>query len=216
MLFATPCWSQSDPASEWRRAIVARIRASAHFPPAHSGQGGEARIAFKLDRSGKVTSAMIAKSSGVSELDQAALAAIEKAHFPAAPPEIDDSGLDFVAPFVFVSNEWLLNIIGQLRPHLHVPPGFTNKTGEVSVDFTIDRSGKVISTKLVRSAGIPELDAAALAAVEAAQPFPVPPGVDDSGLRIPVTFGFPPPTTADIEKGEEKLKARLKSICRGC
>jgi protein TonB len=216
ILFATPCWSQSDHASEWRRAIVARIRATAHFPPAHSAQGGEARIAFKLDRSGKVTSAVIAKSAGLSELDQAALTAIEKAHFPSAPPEIEDSGLDFVAPFVFVSNEWLMKIIGQLRPHLHVPPGFTNKTGEASVDFTIDRSGKVISTKLVKSAGISELDTAALAAVEAAQPFPVPFEVDDSGLRIPVTFGFPSSTTADIEKAEENVKARLRGICRGC
>ena len=110
------------------------------------------------------------------------------------------------------ASEWRLKIIGQLRPHLHVPPGFSNRTGEAWVDFTIDRSGKVISTKLVRSSGNPKLDSAVLAAIEAAQPFPVPPGVDDSGLKIPVTFDF---TNAPY-LSEEKLKARLNGICRGC
>jgi TonB family protein len=115
------------------------------------------------------------------------------------------------------ANEWSHKIIGLLRAHLHLPPGLEVASGEVSVDFTIDRSGFVKSTTLVRSAGIQELDSAVLAAIGAAQPFPVRPGMDDSELKIPVAFGFPPspaslPSTAD----EEKLKARLKGICRGC
>jgi protein TonB len=101
ILFATPCWSQSDPAGEWRREIAAQIQASVHFPSTIH-QGGEARVAFTLDRSGRVTSTKLIRSSGLLELDQAALAAIENAHFPSAPPEVDDSGLNFVAPMVFV------------------------------------------------------------------------------------------------------------------
>jgi TonB family protein len=87
-----------------------------------------------------------------------------------------------------------------LRSHLHppVPPGFGDRGREAWVDFTIDRSGLVKSTKLARGTGIAELDAAALAAVETARPFPVSPGVDDSGLKIGVVFALPSPNTADI------------------
>jgi TonB family protein len=123
--------------------------------------------------------------------------------------------------FVFVTpcwsqttpaNAWQVKLVGALRAHLHVPPGLSDRTGEVWVDFTIDRSGFVKSTELVRGAGIPELDKAVLAAIEAAQPFPVPPGVEDSALKIPVACGFPLTPKFD----EEKLKAQLKGICRGC
>jgi TonB family protein len=100
ILFATPCWSQSDPASEWRREIAAQVQASVHFPSTIH-QGGEPRVAFTLDRSGKVTSTKLIRSTGLLELDHAALAAIENAHFSSAPPEVDDSRLNFVAPFVF-------------------------------------------------------------------------------------------------------------------
>jgi len=113
ILFATPCWSQSDPvdqwrsavANQWRSAVAMQIRLRIHYPPNFSGQGGEARIAFTLDRSGKVTSATLVRSTGVSRLDQAALAAIEKAQFPSAPPEVDDSRLNFVAPIVFIRSD---------------------------------------------------------------------------------------------------------------
>jgi TonB family protein len=105
ILFATPCWSQSDPASEWRREIAAQVQANVHFPSTIH-EGGEARIAFTLDRSGKVTSTKLIRSTGLLELDQAALAAIENAHFPSAPPEVDDGRLNFVAPMVFVPGKY--------------------------------------------------------------------------------------------------------------
>jgi TonB family protein len=112
------------------------------------------------------------------------------------------------------ANERNLKIIGLLRAHLHVPRALSDRTGEAWVDVTIDRSGSVKSTKLVKNTGVPGLDAAVLAAIEAAQPFPVPPGADDSALKMPLAFGFPSRTTVD--DNEEKLKARLRGICRGC
>src|SRR6516162_7113641 len=96
LLFDSQGWTQSDPVNEWRREIAAQIQAGSHFPPNTSGQGGGALIEFTLDRSGKVTWTKLVESTGVSKLDQAALAAIEKAHFPSAPPEVDDSRLKFV------------------------------------------------------------------------------------------------------------------------
>jgi protein TonB len=100
ILFAAPGWSQSDPLNAWRGSVAVRLRAKVHFPPGTSAQG-EARIAFTLDRLGKVTSATVVRSTGDPRLDQAALAAVEKAHFPSVPPEADDSHLNFIAPFAF-------------------------------------------------------------------------------------------------------------------
>ena len=115
------------------------------------------------------------------------------------------------------ANEWGRKIIGQLIPHFHVPTRFYRRTGEAWVDFTMDRSGVVKSTKLVRSIGIPEVDSAALAAIEAAQPLPVPPpGVDSNGLKIRAVFVLPPPTSSTNALNDEQLKARLRGICRGC
>jgi TonB family protein len=123
ILFATPGWTQSDPVNEWRSVVAAQTRLRVYYPPNPSGQGGEARIAFTLDRSGKVTSATLVRSTGVSRLDQAALAAIEKAQFSPAPPEVDDSRLNFVAPIVFAprmnnSGEQLRSDDEQLKARL--------------------------------------------------------------------------------------------------
>jgi TonB family protein len=115
------------------------------------------------------------------------------------------------------ANEWRQKIIGQLMPHFQVSTRLYGRTGEAWVDFTIDRSGFVKSTKLVRSTGIPEVDSAAVAAIEAAQPLSVPPaGVDDSGLKIRGVFVLPPPTSSTRALNDEQLKARLRGICRGC
>ena len=112
--------------------------------------------------------------------------------------------------------EWQRKIVEQVRTHLHAPHGFSDRTGEAWVNLEIDRAGRLKSTKLVRSTGIPELDTAALAAIEAAQPFPPPPEDNDSLLKIPAAIVFTGPMTGDINSSEEKLKAQLKEICRGC
>jgi TonB family protein len=113
------------------------------------------------------------------------------------------------------ANAWQVKLVGQLREHLHIPPDLSDRIGEVWVDFTIDRSGFIKSTKLIRSAGVPELDKAVLAAIEAAQPFSVPPGADDSVLTIPVTFGFPAVSPAASNFDEEKLVELRRGEAQG-
>ena len=59
------------------------------------------------------------------------------------------------------------------------------------VGFRLDRTGKLLSTWLKESSGIPALDTQALAIVERAQPFPAPPAdMDEDTLRftLPVKF----------------------------
>jgi TonB family protein len=124
------------------------------------------------------------------------------------------------------ANAWARKIVEQLRAHLQVPPDVSAKAGEVWVDVTIDRSGFVKSTKLVRGTSIPALDAAVLAAIKDAQPFPLPPAdaqpsplpriADDGSLTLPLAFGFPSSVSSTKSLDDEQLKARLKGICRGC
>jgi TonB family protein len=120
------------------------------------------------------------------------------------------------------ANEWHRKIVEQLRAHLRIPPDLSAKAGDVWVDVTIDRSGFVKSTKLVRGTSVPALDAAVLAAVKEAQPFPLPPRdaqlsplppvADDGSLTLPLAFYLSSTKTLN----DEQLKARLKGICRGC
>lgn len=44
--------------------------------------------------------------------------------------------------------------------------------GTVEVGFRLDRSGHLLHREIIRSSGVPELDTAALAMIEKAQPFP--------------------------------------------
>lgn len=62
--------------------------------------------------------------------------------------------------------------------------------GVASVRFTIDRSGTVLSASVVRSAGHPDLDAAALGAVRSASIPPIPAEMDNAQLTITVPINF--------------------------
>ena len=65
--------------------------------------------------------------------------------------------------------------------------------GTVSLSFTIDRSGRVVSAHVAGSSGSPALDEAAVAMAERASPLPPPPA-EVPGSRInlvlPVRFSI--------------------------
>ena len=109
----------------------------------------------------------------------------------------------------------------QIGIRLSSNKGFTPKrqSGTVKVGFVIDRTGKLVSSWLSESTGIPALDEHALAIVERSQPFPMPPpDLDDDRLRLIVPFIFesrPEPNGA-IDQGEAVMGAKMRSICRGC
>jgi protein TonB len=116
--------------------------------------------------------------------------------------------------------EWKEKVATHFRTHVHVHVrAGDSRTGEALVAFTLDRSGKITSTELKKSTGFAELDAAVVQAVENAQPFPPPPAeVDDSQLKFAAPFVFnrdASSTAVDIVT-DEKLKAKLRGICRGC
>lgn len=59
--------------------------------------------------------------------------------------------------------------------------------GTVSLSFTIDRQGRLLSARITKGSGAPELDQAALDMLTAAQPMPKPPA-DVTGDRIDLNF----------------------------
>jgi protein TonB len=79
----------------------------------------------------------------------------------------------------------------QLERHKRYPPQAQGQQGEATLAFTIDRHGRLLSSRIIRSAGSPVLDAAALDLLSRAQPFPEPPaGIADAQLSITVPIRY--------------------------
>lgn len=79
----------------------------------------------------------------------------------------------------------------QLERHKRYPSQAHGEQGETMLTFTIDRQGHLLSSRVVRSAGSAALDAASLATLGRAQPFPVPPaGIADDQLTITVPIRY--------------------------
>lgn len=121
---------------------------------------------------------------------------------------------------------WKKKITTQLASKKMFPPGAADQSGTAKVKFVIDRRGKLISAALVESTGSELLDAAALAMVERAEPFPEAPlEVKDDSLdfTVPVIFArrkqlpwaggqWP----AEWVEEQTKVNAKIRGICRGC
>jgi periplasmic protein TonB len=119
--------------------------------------------------------------------------------------------------------EWEKQIFDRLAGQRRFPPQARGQSGIARVAFTIDRSGNLISEKLVQSTGSPLLDTEAIAMVKRAQPFPPPPpeaGEDRPMFELPIVFDSPPrgmAIDAAMFKGEnDAVNARIRGICRGC
>jgi periplasmic protein TonB len=82
---------------------------------------------------------------------------------------------------------YLSTVYGLVVPHMNlrkVAAGRRHHQGEVV--FAIDFGGALIGAKVTKSSGLRDLDAAALAAIRAAAPFPLPP--TGSGLNMVFRF----------------------------
>lgn len=72
---------------------------------------------------------------------------------------------------------YLTILYGLIMPHMHIPPRVRGNAmvSKGVVAFYIDEMGNLTHQAVYRSSGAPDLDAAALAAVRRAAPFPPPP-----------------------------------------
>jgi periplasmic protein TonB len=78
-------------------------------------------------------------------------------------------------PSSAVVASWQRLLVAQLERHKRYPPQARGKVGEARLEFSIDRTGRVVASRLVHSSGSDALDREALALLRRAAPFPPPP-----------------------------------------
>jgi len=90
---------------------------------------------------------------------------------------------------------WTSQIVALLERNKRYPPAAhaRGEHGVAQVFFTLDRSGRVVESRLMRSSGAASLDAEALALLQRAQPFPPPPAEMPGAqvkLTVPIRFNL--------------------------
>ena len=86
---------------------------------------------------------------------------------------------------------WQQSLMARLAKEQHYPAQARGVQGVVSLAFTMDRHGKVVSSRIVKSSGSAVLDAEALDLIKRAAPLPPPPAdIADSDLLFIVPIRF--------------------------
>jgi len=90
---------------------------------------------------------------------------------------------------------WHRKIALQVERHKGYPASARarHETGIAELAFTIDRNGKVLASRVVRSSGFPSLDQETIDTVRRAQPFPPPPGNmpgETFEFTVPIRFNI--------------------------
>jgi protein TonB len=116
--------------------------------------------------------------------------AVQTAAIPAAPTQgqINPNNPNAIPT-------WRTQIIALLERNKRYPAAAQSRheQGIAQVFFTIDRQGRLINSRIVRSAGAAVLDEEALALLDRAQPFPPPPpefAGERINLTVPIRFNL--------------------------
>lgn len=92
----------SAAASKYPGLVQAKVTRAAKYPSKAKGDNGEALVSFTVGASGTVTKVALARSSGNAALDNAALAAVDRAApFPPIPEAAGRSSWSFTVPVYF-------------------------------------------------------------------------------------------------------------------
>jgi TonB family protein len=86
---------------------------------------------------------------------------------------------------------WQKELAAHLDRHKRYPSDRENKNAEIVVNFVLDRTGRILSSRVVRGSGDASFDEAALAMLRRSNPVPAPPPlIADEGLTftLPVIF----------------------------
>ena len=105
----------------------------------------------------------------------------------AAPQASSGRGASSVSPA-----RWQSRLQAHLERRKRYPNGARSRReqGMVHVNFTIDDAGNVLGVSLARSSGFPELDQAAVQAVQRASPVPAPPPGVNKNITAPMNFNI--------------------------
>jgi protein TonB len=99
-LAPSPGVSSSMSAATWRGRVMAHLNARKRYPG--GGARGTSSIAFVIDRSGRVLSARLIRSSGSAALDREAVALARRSSpVPAPPPNVRGGRLTLTVPIRF-------------------------------------------------------------------------------------------------------------------
>jgi protein TonB len=89
-------------ASAWQGLVSAQVNRNTRYPPSAQGASGASSVSFSIDRSGRLVSASLSRSSGSSALDAEAVAIVRRASpFPPPPPEIPGGRFNFTKTINF-------------------------------------------------------------------------------------------------------------------
>jgi periplasmic protein TonB len=94
-----------------------------------------------------------------------------------APPVPETTSPPRPRPSAAQVASWHRRIALQVERHKGYPPSARarHETGTAELAFTLDRSGKVLASRIVRTSGFSALDQETIDTVRRAQPFPPPP-----------------------------------------
>ena len=90
-----------------------------------------------------------------------------------------------------VSPSWVAQVTAHINRYKRYPSDARGASGAVTVAFTVDRNGRILSRRVSRSSGAPALDAEALAALARAQPLPpFPASMTGASVSVAAPFQF--------------------------
>jgi len=197
-------------------------------------KAGKVGIVFTIDRDGGLLSADVDQSSGSPEDDAAALAGVRRLKsFPRIPDELP-APYRVRTTFVFgvqdrvgtVDLKWPpmstatsgqeIAFHSELLHHLWLFPFILPEGGKKqndvhsTVEFFIDRDGKLLSVKITRSSGLKTIDDQTIAWLKNIQPFPKPPLEVKAPTKLTAEIVFGP-------KGyDDEARRTVSGVCRGC
>lgn len=90
--------------ASWYRKIAQQVERHKGYPPSARArhETGTAELAFTLDRSGKVMTSRIVRTSGSAVLDQETIDTVHRAQpFPSPPPAMPGETFEFTVPIRF-------------------------------------------------------------------------------------------------------------------
>ena len=112
---------------------------------------------------------------------------------PTNPSPRNTARVEATAPRIDPS--WTTLLFKQLQRYKSYPSGARarNEQGVVTLSFTVDRDGHVLSRQIVASSGHPDLDAEVLTMIERAQPLPAFPASmtqAQQDFSVPIRFSL--------------------------
>jgi periplasmic protein TonB len=154
-----------------------------------TAETGEVRTQLKR---GARTAVYIA---AMSVLPVAAALAQQTAPSPQAPaapaPQSQPQSPPAQKPPSAAVTSWQQALIARIARFQLYPPNANGAEGVVTLGFTIDRQGHLLSSRIVKSSGSAVLDAEALALIKRAAPLPAPPAeLTDANLSFALPIRY--------------------------